>query len=94
MSSTPSGCRPSCSRWTIPGKTNVFELTPDKIGTYAGKCAELCGVDHARMLFQVEVVDRATFDDKMEELRAKGQTGQLDNERTTTEGQRPEERRI
>jgi hypothetical protein len=30
----------------------------------------------------------------MEELRAKGQTGQLDNERTTTEGQRPEERRI
>jgi len=78
----------------IPGKTNVFELTPDRIGTYAGKCAELCGVDHARMLFQVEVVDRATFDDKMEELRAKGQTGQLDNERTTTEGQRPEERRI
>ncbi|HEV8023497.1 MAG TPA: cytochrome c oxidase subunit II [Candidatus Nanopelagicales bacterium] len=78
----------------IPGKTNVFELTPDRIGTYAGKCAELCGVDHARMLFQVKVVERAEFDDKMAELRAKGQTGQLDNDRTNTEGQRPEERRI
>ena len=43
----------------IPGKTNVFELTPDKVGTYAGKCAELCGVDHARMLFNVRVVERA-----------------------------------
>lgn len=78
----------------IPGKTNVFELTPDRVGTYTGKCAELCGVDHARMLFQVKVVERAEFDDKMADLRAKGQTGQLDNDRTTTEGQRPEERRI
>ena len=40
----------------IPGKTNDFELTPDKVGTFAGKCAELCGVDHSRMLFNVQVV--------------------------------------
>ena len=78
----------------IPGKTNVFELTPDKIGTYAGKCAELCGVDHARMLFQVKVVDRAEFDSKMNEFRERGQTGQLDNERFNDAGQMPEERRI
>ena len=78
----------------IPGKTNVFELTPDKVGTYAGKCAELCGTDHARMLFQVKVVERAEFDQHMDDLRELGQTGQLDNERTTTEGQRPEERRV
>jgi len=78
----------------IPGKTNVFELTPDKLGTYAGKCAELCGVDHARMLFQVKVVERGEFDAKMEELRVKGQTGQLDNDRFNSDGQIPEERRL
>jgi len=78
----------------IPGKTNVFELTPDKLGTYAGKCAELCGVDHARMLFQVKVVERNEFDAKMQDLRAKGQTGQLETNRISTDGQRPEERKL
>ncbi len=78
----------------VPGKTNAFELTPDKIGTYAGKCAELCGVDHARMLFQVKVVERDEFDTKMGELRAKGQTGKLDSDRINSDGQRPEERRL
>tara|TARA_B100000123_G_scaffold111731_1_gene82285 strand:+ start:124 stop:993 length:870 start_codon:yes stop_codon:yes gene_type:complete len=78
----------------VPGKTNAFELTPDKIGTYAGKCAELCGVDHARMLFQVKVVERDEFDAKMSELRVKGQTGKLDSDRINSDGQRPEERRL
>jgi cytochrome c oxidase subunit 2 len=41
----------------IPGKHNTFEVTPTKTGTFAGKCAELCGVDHSRMLFDVRVVD-------------------------------------
>src|SRR4051794_6693334 len=35
----------------IPGRTNAFDLTPDTIGDFKGKCAELCGVDHSRMLF-------------------------------------------
>ncbi len=78
----------------IPGKTNVFELTPDKVGTYAGKCAELCGTDHARMLFQVKVVERDEFDAHMEELRAKGNTGVLDTGNANTEGQRPTEIRL
>ncbi|MGA1146437.1 MAG: cytochrome c oxidase subunit II [Candidatus Nanopelagicales bacterium] len=78
----------------IPGKTNVFELTPDKLGTYAGKCAELCGADHARMLFQVKVVERDEFDAKMAELRARGNTGVLDTDRITNEGQRPGERTL
>lgn len=78
----------------IPGKTNVFELTPDKVGVYSGKCAELCGVDHARMLFQVAVVERDEFDAKMDELRAKGQTGQLDTDRFNSQGQVPGERRL
>jgi cytochrome c oxidase subunit 2 len=32
------------------------------------------------MLFNVEVVDRATFDEQMDELRAAGQTGRLGEE--------------
>ncbi|BFO20829.1 hypothetical protein SHKM778_72170 [Streptomyces sp. KM77-8] len=40
----------------IPGHTNAFEVTPSREGTFLGKCAELCGVDHSRMLFNVKVV--------------------------------------
>lgn len=76
----------------IPGKTNVFELTPDKVGTYAGKCAELCGVDHARMLFNVRVVERAEFDQYIADLKANGQAGVLDTGMSTDEGQMPDER--
>ncbi len=78
----------------IPGKTNVFELTPNKIGTFAGKCAELCGTDHARMLFQVKVVEPAEFEAYVEGLRAKGQNGLLQTGRFTNEGQVPGERLI
>lgn len=76
----------------IPGKTNAFELTPDKLGTYVGKCAELCGVDHARMLFTVRVVERAEFDQYIADLKAKGQGGLLDTGMSTDEGQMPGER--
>lgn len=62
----------------VPGRINVFELTPDKEGTFAGKCAELCGVDHSRMLFNVKVVSQAEFDQHMAELKSKGQTGNPD----------------
>ncbi|TYC10841.1 aa3-type cytochrome oxidase subunit II [Actinomadura syzygii] len=40
----------------MPGYTNEFEFTANKTGVYEGRCAELCGVDHSRMLFQLKVV--------------------------------------
>ena len=61
----------------IPGKKNTFEVTPTRTGTFAGKCAELCGYKHSRMLFDVRVVERAEYDRYLETLRAKGQTGEL-----------------
>jgi len=76
----------------IPGKTNAFELTPDKVGVYAGKCAELCGVDHSRMLFTVKVVERAEFDKYIADLKAKGQTGLLVTGRSNDHGQMPGEK--
>jgi cytochrome c oxidase subunit II len=46
----------------IPGVNNTFELkTLDKPGVFIGRCAELCGVDHSRMLFSVKLVPQAEF---------------------------------
>src|ERR1700750_2000948 len=43
----------------IPGpkdEDNHFSVTPTVEGTYKGKCYELCGVYHSRMLFNVQSV--------------------------------------
>ena len=70
----------------IPGRQNVLTLTPTVEGSYRGKCAELCGVDHSRMLFEVQVVSQEEFDAHIEELRDAGQTGQLETGRIDTSG--------
>ncbi|MFB7375532.1 cytochrome c oxidase subunit II [Streptomyces sp. NPDC056222] len=61
----------------IPGHTNVFEVTPNREGTFMGKCAELCGVDHSRMLFNVKVVSPERYQQYLKELAEKGQTGYI-----------------
>ncbi len=61
----------------FPGRTNKIYFTPQKIGTYEGKCAELCGEYHSMMLFRVKVVSQADYDTHVAELAAKGQTGSL-----------------
>ncbi|MFD9354221.1 cytochrome c oxidase subunit II [Streptomyces sp. NPDC060031] len=61
----------------IPGHTNVFEVTPSEEGVFMGKCAELCGVDHSRMLFNVKVVSPEEYRAHLKELAEKGQTGYL-----------------
>lgn len=63
----------------FPGKTNHMYFTPQKIGTYQGKCAELCGEFHSMMLFNVKVVSQADYDAHMAELAAKGNNGLLDD---------------
>lgn len=78
----------------IPGKTNVFELTPNKLGTFAGKCTELCGTYHSGMLFNVKVVERPEFEAYIEALKARGNTGLLDTGRTNNDGAIPGERTL
>ncbi len=46
----------------IPDVENHIDVTPTEIGTFDGVCAEFCGLDHARMRFEVSVVDDADFD--------------------------------
>lgn len=52
----------------IPGRVNHFEVKPTKVGNYSGKCYELCGTYHSRMLFNVEVVPGDEYDRYVEEL--------------------------
>lgn len=75
----------------LPGQTNHWFVTPEKEGTYRGKCAELCGEYHSLMLFTVKVVSQEEYDAQMQALRDAGQTGQLSadlntNNDGTTEG--------
>jgi cytochrome c oxidase subunit 2 len=62
---------------TIPGIQNKFQVTPQKIGDFRGKCAELCGEYHSEMLFNVKVVSEANYEAHLASLRAAGQTGYL-----------------
>jgi len=68
----------------VPGRVNQFEVTPTKEGEFIGRCAELCGVDHSRMLFKVKVVSAADYQkhlqdlaNKIDPVTGKGQTGQM-----------------
>ena len=61
----------------IPGKTNYMDFTPQTIGTFEGKCAELCGEYHSEMLFRVKVVSEQDFQQHLADLQTKGQTGNL-----------------
>jgi cytochrome c oxidase subunit 2 len=46
---------------TIPGQPNNLEFTADKVGRYAGRCAEFCGLQHAHMGFEVIVETPADY---------------------------------
>ncbi len=63
----------------IPGRVNRFQVVPTQIGTFQGKCAELCGAYHSQMLFNVKVVSQADFDQHVADLTAQGNGGLLDN---------------
>jgi cytochrome c oxidase subunit 2 len=59
----------------IPGPKaddNYFQVKPIVTGTYDGKCYELCGVYHSRMLFNVKVVSDADFQAYLQQLQAQG----------------------
>lgn len=64
----------------IPGRVATYQVTPQEEGVYSGKCAELCGEFHGEMVFNVAVVDRATYDAEMDKLREAGNTGSRGDE--------------
>jgi len=46
----------------IPGFINELWFRADKVGTYRGQCAELCGRDHGFMPIVVRVVEQAEYE--------------------------------
>ncbi len=52
-------------RDVIPDHPNHFEVTPTQVSDprhpFIGRCTELCGVYHSRMLFTVKIVTQAQF---------------------------------
>ena len=49
-------------RDALPGRTNVFDVTPTRQGTYHGVCSEFCGLNHAYMTFTLRVVAPSEFE--------------------------------
>jgi cytochrome c oxidase subunit II len=48
-------------RDVVPGHPNHFQITATRTGTSIGRCSELCGLYHSRMLFRVKIVTQSQF---------------------------------
>jgi cytochrome c oxidase subunit II len=48
-------------RDVIPDHPNHFQVTPISTGSWTGRCSELCGLYHSRMLFTIKIVTAAQF---------------------------------
>jgi len=59
----------------IPGQDNSFQVTPTREGSFVGRCAELCGTYHTRMLFDVEVVSAEEYAEQLQRLQDAGNVG-------------------
>lgn len=61
----------------FPNDPNVIQMTPDRLGTFAGRCAEFCGLDHSRMIFTVKVVTDEQYAEFLAGLKSSGLTGYI-----------------
>jgi len=59
----------------IPGRDNHFGFTPTRKGSFVGRCAELCGTYHSRMLFNVKIVDAGQYATYLRTLKQRGNIG-------------------
>jgi cytochrome c oxidase subunit 2 len=46
----------------VPGRLNETWFKADRTGTFYGQCSQLCGIDHAFMPIEVQVVTQPRFD--------------------------------
>ena len=60
----------------IPGHTNYLSVTPNKLGSFDGKCAELCGEFHAAMVFKVHIVSEEEYEAHVKQLAENGNAGE------------------
>lgn len=57
-------------RDVVPGHPNHFSVTATREGTFVGRCSELCGTYHSRMLFTLKVVSQQEFQTFIENHQA------------------------
>lgn len=50
-----------------PGAITQTGVTPNKVGTFNVRCAELCGMHHAYMETEIRVLEQAAFDSWLRE---------------------------
>lgn len=62
----------------IPGFIRDSWFKADKVGTYRGQCAELCGKDHGYMPIVVEVKEQADYDKWVAEQKSKAAAASQD----------------
>ena len=53
----------------IAGVDNAIDVTPTRVGTFDGKCAEYCSLDHWRMIFVLRVVPADQLDQALAEAQ-------------------------
>jgi len=54
----------------IPGRVNRLSFRAVKLGTFPGRCAEFCGLQHTQMLAQVQVLPPDRYDEWVSQRRA------------------------
>jgi cytochrome c oxidase subunit 2 len=69
----------------IPGHDTAVWLRADRIGTYAGGCAEFCGAHHAQMRLTVTVESPAQFDAWLAAQRQSAPEPQTDGQKAGRE---------
>ena len=57
-------------RDVVPGHPNHFQVTATAPSTSIGRCSELCGLYHSRMLFRVKIVPQAEFNTWIQQQQA------------------------
>ena len=60
----------------VPGRLNETWFKANREGTFYGQCSELCGVNHAFMPIEVEVVSQERFEQWLAETKTKPDTYQ------------------
>src|SRR5918997_1639468 len=56
----------------IPGVENSITVTPTETGSYIGRCAEFCGLDHWQMYFSVRVVPEDEYEAWIDDQQSDG----------------------
>ncbi len=57
----------------IPGVDNEISITPTETGSYVGRCAEFCGLDHWAMNYTVRVVDEDEYERWLDDRQAEAE---------------------